>query len=146
VLHTANSNVMALYLWHMVPVIIVALVGYPAGLLPQPIEGTAQWWLVRLEWVVIVGLVTAVEMAALWWQRRFFAAPLPMLGLPLTNRWGEPIMLAGAVMATYGLWVFADQGFAPAGRFPWANALIFAVGVVLVAFRPAEVSSRPIPG
>ena len=145
VLHTANSNVMALYLWHMVPVIIVALVGYPAGLLPQPIEGTAQWWLVRLEWVVILGLVTAVEMAALWWQRRFFAAPLPMFGLPLTNRWGEPIMLAGAVMATYGLWVFADQGFAPAGRFPWANALIFAVGVVLVAFRPAEVSPRPIP-
>ena len=30
---------MALYLWHMIPVVIVAIIGYPAGLLPQPVEG-----------------------------------------------------------------------------------------------------------
>ena len=41
VLSRANSNVMALYLWHMIPVVIVAIVGYPAGLLPQPVEGGA---------------------------------------------------------------------------------------------------------
>ena len=40
VLSMANNNVMALYLWHMVPVVIVAIVAYPAGLLPQPVEGT----------------------------------------------------------------------------------------------------------
>ena len=140
VLFTANSNVMTLYLWHMIPVIIVAPVAYPAGLLPQPIEGTAAWWLARLKWLVIVGLVTAVEMALLWWRRRFFAAPLPMLGVPLTNRWAEPVMLAGAAMGAYGLWFFSYEGFAPAGRFPWVTALVFAVGVVLVAFRPAEVT------
>jgi surface polysaccharide O-acyltransferase-like enzyme len=142
VLHTANSNVMALYLWHMVPVIIVALVGYPAGLLPQPIEGTAQWWLARLEWLVILYLVTAVEMAVLWWRRSFFAAPLPMLGMPLANRWAEPVMLAGTAMAAYGLGFFSAMGFAPAGRFPWVIALVFAVGVVMVAFHPVEVSRR----
>jgi hypothetical protein len=70
VLSIANNNVMALYLWHMIPVVIVAVVGYPAGLLPQPTEGTADWWLARLEWVVILGLVTAVELALLWWGRR----------------------------------------------------------------------------
>lgn len=132
----ANNNVMALYLWHMVPVIIVALVGYPTGLLPQPIEGTAAWWLARLEWIVIVGLVTAVEMAALWWQRQLFGAPLPRLVMPLTRRWAEPIMLAGAALAAYGLWLFAAEGFAPAGRFAWATALIFTAGVILVALRP----------
>ena len=47
VLSTTNSNVMALYLWHLVPVVIVAILGYPTGLLPQPVEGTAQWWLAR---------------------------------------------------------------------------------------------------
>jgi surface polysaccharide O-acyltransferase-like enzyme len=146
VLSTANRNVMALYLWHMVPVVIVALVGYPAGLLPQPIEGTAAWWLARLEWVVILCLVTAVEMALLWWRRSFFGAPLPMLGMPLTNRWAEPIMLAGAALAAYGLAFFSAVGFAPAGRFPWVTGLIFAVGVVLVAFRPAEVTRRSILG
>ena len=64
VLSTANANVMALYLWHMMPVVIVAIVAYPAGLIPQPHEGTAAWWLVRLEWIVILSLVTAVEMIA----------------------------------------------------------------------------------
>jgi surface polysaccharide O-acyltransferase-like enzyme len=139
VLSTANTNVMALYLWHMVPVVIVAVIGYPAGLLPQPAEGTAQWWLARLVWVVILSLVMAAEMALLWWRRHFFAASLPMLGMPFANRWAEPIMLAGAVMAAYSLWFFAFEGFAPAGQFPWLTALVFAAGLVLVAFRPAAV-------
>jgi fucose 4-O-acetylase-like acetyltransferase len=139
VLSVANSNVMALYLWHMIPVVIVAIIGYPAGLLPQPAEGTVQWWLARLEWVVILALVTAVEMVLLWWGRRFFAAPLPMLGIPLTDRWAEPVMLAGAAMAAYGLAFVAAKGFAPDGHFPWVTALVFAVGAVLVALRPTKV-------
>jgi surface polysaccharide O-acyltransferase-like enzyme len=142
VLSTANANVMALYLWHMVPVVIVAIVAYPAGLIPQPLEGTAAWWLVRLEWIVILSLVTAVEMVLLWWQRRFFAAPLPMLGMPLTERWGEMVMLAGALMAAAGLHLLSEGGFAPDGRFPWVIAAVFAAGVVLVALRPTEVSRR----
>ena len=121
VLARANSNVMALYLWHMVPVVIVAIVGYPAGLLPQPVEGTAQWWLARLEWLVVLSLVTAVELLLLWWGRRFFAAPLPML-TTRSARWAEPIMLAGAFMAARGLSSVAAEGFAPYGHFPWLTA------------------------
>ena len=143
VLARANSNVMALYLWHMIPVVIVAIVGYPAGLLPQPVEGTAQWWLARLEWVVVLGLVTALELALLWWGRRFFAAPLPVLAT-FRGRWAEPIMLAGAFMAAYGLAFVAAEGFAPYGHFPWLTALIFAIGVLLVALSPAVY--RPLVG
>jgi peptidoglycan/LPS O-acetylase OafA/YrhL len=146
VLHTANSNVMALYLWHMVPVIIVALVGYPSGSLPQPVEGTTAWWLGRLEWVVILCLVTAAELALLWWQRSIFAAPLRALGTPLRNQWALPIMLAGTASATYGLAYFAYAGFAPAGHFSWLTATVFAAGVILATFRPANVSSRSIAG
>ena len=142
VLSVANSNVMALYLWHMIPVVIVAIVGYPAGLLPQPTEGTADWWLARLEWVAILGLVTACEMMLLWWGRRFFGAPLPTLGIPLAERWAEPVMLAGAAMAAYGLAFIAAEGFAPDGHLPWVIALVFTVGVVLVAFRPAGRAFR----
>jgi hypothetical protein len=142
VLSIANKNVMALYLWHMIPVVIVAIVGYPAGLLPQPTEGTADWWLARLEWVVILGLVTAVEMVLLWWGRRLFAAPLPTLGMPLADRWGEPVMLAGAGLAAYCLAFVAAEGFAPDGHFPWVTAAVFAVGVLLVALRPTKVG-RP---
>ena len=140
VLSTANANVMALYLWHMVPVVIVAIVAYPAGLIPQLPEGTAAWWLVRLEWIVILSLVTAVEMMLLWWGRRLSAAPLPMLGTPLTDRWGEVVMLAGALMAAAGLHLLGQAGFAPDGRFPWVIAVVFAAGVVLVALRPTKPS------
>ncbi|MGO9382330.1 MAG: acyltransferase, partial [Mycobacterium sp.] len=106
--------------------------------------GTAAWWLVRLEWIVILSLVTAVEMMLLWWQRRFFAAPLPMLGVPLSDRWGEVVMLAGALMAAAGLHLLAQGGFAPDGRFSWVTAAAFAAGVVLVALRPKEVSRRSV--
>jgi hypothetical protein len=142
VLAIGNNNIMALYLWHMVPVVIVAIVGYPAGLLPQPPEGTADWWLARLQWVVILGLVTMVELVLLWWGRRLFAAPLPLLGIPVTERWSEPAMLAGAAMAAYGLSVTAAQGFAPDGQLAWPTAIVFATGVLLVALRPTRVFAR----
>jgi hypothetical protein len=140
VLTVANNNVMGLYLWHMIPVVIVAVIGYPAGLLPQPPEGTAQWWLARLEWVVILTLVTAVEMVLLWWGRRFFAAPLPLLGIPVTERWAEPVMLAGAAMTAYSLAFVAAKGFAPDGRYPWVAALVYAAGAVFVALSPSRVT------
>jgi surface polysaccharide O-acyltransferase-like enzyme len=143
-LSVANNNVMALYLWHMIPVVIVAVVGYPAGLLPQPPEGTGAWWLARLDWVVVLSLLAAFEMVLLWWQRRFFAAPLPMLGIPLTDRWGEVVMLAGAAMAAAGLHFFAAAGFAPDGHFAGMTALVFAVGALLVALRPTKVGRRSV--
>jgi surface polysaccharide O-acyltransferase-like enzyme len=142
VLARANSNVMALYLWHMIPVVIVAVVGYPAGLLPQPVEGTAGWWLARLEWLVVLSFVTAGELALLWWGRGFFAAPLPALNA-LRVRWAEPIMLAGAFMAAYGLASIAADGFAPYGHFPWLTAVIFGVGVLLVYL--ANGNRKPQP-
>ena len=139
-LSIANQNVMALYLWHMVPVVMVAVVGYPGGLLPQPVEGTAAWWWARLEWVAILVVVTAAEMALLWWWRGFFASPLPKLGPPRLGRWAEPVMLAGAALAAYGLAFFAARGFAPEGHWPGLIGLVFAAGVLLVmlAQQPAD--------
>ena len=123
---------MALYLWHMIPVVIVAIIGYPAGLLPQPVEGGAAWWLARLEWVVILSLVTAVELALLRWGRSLFAAPLPALNVlgvagPSRSCWPAPRW------RPTGWRIFAAEGFAPYGHFPWLTAAIFVVGVLLVA-------------
>jgi fucose 4-O-acetylase-like acetyltransferase len=143
----ANANVMALYLWHMIPVVIVAVTAYPAGLLPQPAEGGAEWWLGRLQWVAVLSLVTAAELALLWWGRRFFAAPLPGVGVPRV-RWAEPVMLAGVIMASYGLAFLAAEGFAPDGHFPWLTAAVFTAGVLLVALRSRDRAHReaiPLP-
>jgi hypothetical protein len=92
-----------------------------------------------LEWVVILGLVTAVELALLNWGRRLFAAPLPALNV-VGSRWAEPIMLAGASMAAYGLAFFAAEGFAPYGQLPRLTAAVFVVGVLLVALCPRDRS------
>jgi hypothetical protein len=114
--------------------------------LPQPVEGTAQWWLARLEWVVVLSLVTAVEMVLLYWSRRIFATPLAMFKTPLPDRWAEPIMLAGAAMAAYGLAFVAAAGFAPDGHFPWLTGLMFAGGVLLVALGPVGVREQQRSG
>ena len=137
VLSRANTNVMALYLWHMIPVVVVAVTAYPAGVLPQPEQGGAQWWLARLDWVAVLTVVTAVELTLLWWGRRVFAAPLPGITAP-RGRWAEPVTLTGTLMASYGFAFLAAAGFAPDGHFPRLTAAIFAVGVLLVALRWQE--------
>jgi hypothetical protein len=138
-LSRANANVMALYLWHMVPVVFVAVVGYPAGWLPQPAEGSGQWWLARLEWVAVLSVVAAVELTLLWWGRRLFAAPLPSLDV-LKFGWAEAVMLVGASMAAYALALLAAGGFAPDAHYPWLTATTYAVGVLLVALTGNEVT------
>lgn len=138
ILAVANDNVLPLYLWHMVPLVAVALVGYPAGLLPQPELGSADWWLFRLGWVAMLAVVAAGQMLLLWWGRRFFAAPLPIVrierGWP---RRGAAALLAGVLAVAVALTAFATVGFAPEGRFPAVLTGVFAAGVVLVALTPA---------
>jgi surface polysaccharide O-acyltransferase-like enzyme len=135
-LAVANSAVMGLYLWHMVPVVIVALIGYPTGLLPQPPMGSADWWLVRVVWVAAISVVTVVLMAFLWWQRARLAAPLPSLTVPLPWGWGLAALLAGSLVSAAATLIFTIGGFAPDGHFPLLATLLFGVGAVLVALTP----------
>ncbi|WP_431237107.1 acyltransferase family protein [Mycolicibacterium aichiense] len=138
VLAVANDNVMALYLWHMVPVVIVAVAGYPTGLLPQPTLGTASWWWFRLEWVAILAVVAAVELLLLWWGRRLFSAPLPTVAVAIPPRLGEVLLFAGTLTIAVTISVFATLGFAPAGRFPLTLSIAFAAGVLLVSVTPVS--------
>jgi hypothetical protein len=81
-LAAANNNVMAVYLWQMVPVVVVALVGYPTGLLPQPEAGTGQWWGFRLVWLLILTVVMTAQMALVWLGRSVFNRALPAIPTP----------------------------------------------------------------
>ncbi len=143
VLAVANDNVMALYLWHMVPVIIVTLVGYPAGLLPQPPLGSGEWWLARLEWEVVLAVVAAALLGLLSWQRRVFTAPVPTFPVPVPAAVAELLLYAGTAACALALGIFSAQGFAPDGRLPVGTVALFAVGVVLVAVRPRVADRRP---
>jgi len=145
VLTVANENVMALYLWHMVPVIVVTLVGYPLGLLPQPPIGSGTWWLARLEWLAVLSLVTSAELVVLWWKRAFFVAPLPMARSPLPIRWTEPILLTATAAAAVALSRFAADGFAPYAKFPVVTSLLFAGGLALMALEGTRPHTNRLP-
>ena len=134
----ANNNVMALYLWHMLPVIIVTVVAYPAGLLPQPPLGSGAWWLARLEWELVLAVVTAALLCLLYWQRRLFAAPIPTFAVPLPDHVAEALLYAGTAGCALALSLLSANGFAPHGGFPVAAAALFVTGALLVAVRPRE--------
>ncbi|CAN5657318.1 acyltransferase [soil metagenome] len=138
----ANQNALALYLWHMVPVVVVALVGYPAELLRQPDLGSGAWWLWRLVWVALLAAVTAVELLLLWLGRSFFARATPTVEVRLPVRCSEPLLLAGTAMAAFALWRFAGEGFAPGGHFPTGSAWIYAAGVALVSLSPTGAKAH----
>jgi hypothetical protein len=135
-LAAANRNVMALYLWQMVPVVAVALVGYPTGLLPQPELDTVAWWLFRFAWLLILSGVTATVLALLWLARSVFDRALPTIGIALPAWSAPPLLAAGVFMATYSLSGFAVEGFAPHGNFPTAYALFYVAAVALICLSP----------
>ena len=121
---------MTLYLWHMVPVLIIAAALYLPGLAPDPTYGSAAWWAWRAPWLLtlgalLVGVLRALRpleaaLAALYEHTR----PEP----DLRGTWPLWLGLAASVTA---LTRFAVAGFAHEGRFP----LLPAVGldaVVLV--------------
>jgi surface polysaccharide O-acyltransferase-like enzyme len=132
-LAVANSKVMAVYLWQMVPVVVVALVGYPTGLLPQPAPGTASWFWFRLGWLVILVVVLAVELTLVWLARSVFDRPLPAIAVGLPA-WCSPVLLAAGIgVAVVVLVRFAVYGFAAGGRFPVLYAVLYAVAIALLS-------------
>ena len=139
-LAAANSAVMGLYLWHMVPVVVVALIGYPTGLLCQRPMGTADWWIGRLVWVAAISTVMIVLMTLLRILRSFVAAPLPTLTVPIPATWGMPMLLVGALVSAAAALNFTISGFAPDGRFPLLPTLLLAAGALLVALTPRAES------
>jgi surface polysaccharide O-acyltransferase-like enzyme len=138
VISVANDNVMALYLWHMLPVIIVTLVGYPTGLLPQPPLGSGPWWLARLEWEIVLAIVVVALLSVLSWQRRWVAPPIGSLAVPVPAVAAEVLLYAGTAASALALALISASGFAPHGRFPVAAMVLFAAGALLVAVRPRD--------
>lgn len=141
VISTANDNVMALYLWQMLPVIVVTLIGYPTGLLPQPPLGSGAWWLARLEWELVLAVVTVVLLGFLSWQRRLVAAPIPTVAAPVPGGVAMGTLYVGTAACALALALISAEGFAPDGRLPVVAMVLFAAGALMVAVRPRAVSA-----
>lgn len=123
-----NATVMTVYLWHFVPVIIVAIACYPVGLLPQPAIGSAQWWELRPAWFAMLTVVlAALTMLVMRAERPLLKLP-PAIGPP--GPWSPAILLAGLVAAMLGLTRLAIGGLAPGGHLPLLALAAFAAGLL----------------
>ncbi|MGW2899346.1 acyltransferase family protein [Streptomyces sp. NPDC001212] len=122
---------MTLYLWHMLPVLVVAAAFYLTALAPEPAFGSAGWWALRVPWLLVLGLVLAGFVAALRPLERKLAALYERTRPDADRRrsWMPWLGLAASVAA---LSRFAVRGFAYDGRFPFLPSLGLALGIGLL--------------
>ncbi len=71
-----NLSVVSIYLWHQAALTIAARLVLPLGY-PDPSPGTVGWWLARLLWLVIPGMVLAGIVGLVGWAERR-PAPAPV--------------------------------------------------------------------
>jgi hypothetical protein len=141
-LEVANRNSFGLYLWHMFPVVLVALAVYPSAMFPQPELGSASWWLWRCAWVAVLSVVTVVELTLLRWTRAVFARPVPTVRTGMRDGLSGPALAAGTIAVAATLSRIAADGFVPAGHPSVAWVAAYVAGVAMVALRPAGVATR----
>ena len=134
-----NTAVLTVYLWHMVPVIIVAIALYPTGFVAQPAIGTALWWALRPAWIAVLTAVLIPLTAAVMWAER----PLRNVPVGVGPWWrGSPAVLAvGLTVAAAGLSRFAIAGFAPSGDPAVIVLAVYICGLVFT-----QISGRSPAG
>ncbi|MDT0441274.1 acyltransferase family protein [Streptomyces johnsoniae] len=123
-----NGAVMTVYLWHMAPVVLVAVTLYPAGIAPQPDIGSAPWLALRVGWVALLAFVLAPVTAAVLWAQRPLGR-LPRGAGGAGRWWGPALLVCGVGAAAAALALLATEGFAPGGRAAVLAPALFAGGL-----------------
>ncbi|MFE0625996.1 acyltransferase [Streptomyces sp. NPDC058864] len=133
---------MTLYLWHMLPVLLVA-VFYLVGLAPGAALGSAAWWALRVPWLLVLAVLLAGVLAVLRPLERALARLYAAVAPPPGARHERPALLwTGLACSVTALAYWSVHGLAPDGRFPTLPALAFALGAALVAL-PHRPAARP---
>ncbi len=124
-----NAGALPAYLWHLVPVVLVAVALYPAGVLPSAVPGSAQWWESRPAWIAALAVTLIAAIAALNWLQR----PLVLLpsGLGPVGAWSPALLATGLAATMYALTRLAISGFAPGGTPPGLVLTAFGAGLAL---------------
>ena len=121
---------MTVYLWHMIPVVVVATVVYPRLTVPQPGIGSASWWALRPVWLaVLTALLVPVTLAV----DRLQAPLIPMRLRPAPAAGGLSLLVTlGVVTVGWALARLAIDGAAPEGRLAVPVVVMYAAGVLFV--------------
>jgi surface polysaccharide O-acyltransferase-like enzyme len=141
---TAGKMTMPIYLWHMVPVIIVIEAGYP-DLVGLPPVNSRDWWQQRAAWLIALALTLAMLLAVLSLAIRTSHRLWPRSTTPRDDaepgRPGVPLLITGIVVAAAGIGVLAVNGYAPHGQL---NVVaLFALVAGLFATMYSTAKARP---
>lgn len=161
---TGAALSMPVYLWHMVPVVLVVVIAYPLGWFAQPPIGSGSWWAQRAVWIAVLsallaGLVTVLVRLR---QRRTprqrplaAAAAEGLAGTAVGARITASglVLLGGVAMVAAALGRLAVEGFAPSGRIDVVTIGVFVAGAAVVVLSgpqprrgPAAVGRREVVG
>lgn len=133
-----NAVIMTMYLWHMVPVLIVAAFLAWTGLPTGPTPGGVAWWAQRLVWFAVLGAILAGLVGLV---SRFERPSPPRPGL--TGWLPSALVLACAALTGYALARLAVGGFAPSGHLAIGPLAAYSAG--LLALWAAGARANPAP-
>ncbi|HVH54494.1 MAG TPA: hypothetical protein VNA32_10245 [Actinomycetota bacterium] len=131
----ANSMVMTFYLWNMTAAVLAAVILLPTGLWPQPETLSTLWWWLRLGWVAACAVCLVPFLFAFRWAERPGVPPPPAP----TGWVGLALSVAGAVSASAGMAIIADEAFPVQGEVvaePALGVLFLAAGALLLRVNP----------
>lgn len=144
-IEVCNTEVMTVYLWHMLPVVLGGALLYATGVMPQPTVGTAEWWVLRPAWIGCVAVLLSPLLLLRRLRRPANQQSDNESGVaetyPTAQR-AAPLLWAAIGLTSFALARFAIAGFAPDGRAPIAAAVIYGAGILLVAADAALPSRR----
>lgn len=136
-----NQAVMTVYLWHMIPVILVAVAFYPTGLAPQPAIGSIAWLALRIPWLALLtAALIPFTLALLRAQRPLRRLPA---GVGPTAWWSPLLLVCGLVACFLPLTALAIGGFAPAGRLAALPLALYAIGLTGIVCSGGPPPRRP---
>lgn len=141
--------IMQVYLWHMVPVVVVAITLYPTLPVPQPGIGSVRWWALRPLWIAVLG----VGLTATLWTVATVQRGLPRPGGYRRGRWAALRTVIGAAAMSAGRVRLAIAGVAPDGTLAVVALAAYGGGATLVATAtsrsphpPSRPQSTVVPG
>ena len=137
-----GAGLMTVYLWHQPVLVLVSNLAYPLGWMPVAETVDLRWWLWRVPWVVLCGVVLAAVVMVV---RRFETGPTVSIGAT-PGRYALPLRAAGVLLFCVGVGGFIHTGLVQEGmplQLPWLPLLAFFAGLwALGAIGGATRSSR----
>jgi surface polysaccharide O-acyltransferase-like enzyme len=138
---TTGALTMPVYLWHMVPVVIVIEAGYP-HLIGLPAVGSARWWEQRIAWILALTVVLTLLLVALTLirtatRRWIFASSAASSGEGDDDQrapGSAALLVFGVALGSVAISQLAVSGFAPHGHLNVAALAMLALSMGCVRF------------